>query len=294
MRDFASVQTDTWMRQRAAECCLALVLSPAFAWICPFGVDEQVFLARLGYWAGVLACWFLAMAITERLFEARGILRPFVPPFRWLAAAGVSALPMLVIVSPATHVLTGWTPSPENFLELYCQVVLLGAGVSMIGRSALGLHFDVTVDATASATAAPADLQPVAVDAAAAYRPEPQAATNPLVARLPVNLRGRMIALEMEDHYARVHTDRGSGLVLLRLGDAIAESAPTAGRRVHRSWWVADDAIQHCERVGRVGRLRLSNGLSAPVSQRYLKEIDVFLSKRGEDRLPAAPPAVQP
>jgi DNA-binding LytR/AlgR family response regulator len=95
-----------------------------------------------------------------------------------------------------------------------------------------------------------------------------------LIGRLPSHVRGQIIALEMEDHYVRVHTDRGSALVLLRLSDAMAEVATIAGRQVHRSWWVADGAIEHFERVGRAGQIRLSNGLTAPVSQRYLRELD--------------------
>jgi len=36
---------------------------------------------------------------------------------------------------------------------------------------------------------------------------------------------------------------------------------------VHRSWWVAADAVTGAERDGRNWRLRLSNGLLVPVAR---------------------------
>ena len=56
MRDFASLQTDQWLRARAAEVLLALALAPAFAWMNPFFSSKQPFLALvgLGRGAGVL------------------------------------------------------------------------------------------------------------------------------------------------------------------------------------------------------------------------------------------------
>jgi DNA-binding LytR/AlgR family response regulator len=118
---------------------------------------------------------------------------------------------------------------------------------------------------------------PAVVEPAPSISPETPVVPNRLLSRLPSHVRGQIIALEMEDHYVRVHTDRGSALVLLRLSDAMAEVAAIAGRQVHRSWWVAADAIEHFERVGRAGQIRLRNGLIAPVSQRYLKDLDSHL-----------------
>src|SRR5690606_17132350 len=62
--------------------------------------------------------------------------------------------------------------------------------------------------------------------------------------RLPHHLRGRLIYMSMQDHYVDVHTDRGNALVLMRLGDAIAETGATPGLQIHRSHWVALDAVR--------------------------------------------------
>ncbi len=174
-------------------------------------------------------------------------------------------------------------------MELYFQIVVIGSGVTLIASAALASCFDASTRAVAYApSCAPSPevhigAAEVAAEPAASRQELPDAA-NRLVGRLPQNLRGRILGLEMEDHYVRVHTDRGSALVLLRLSDAIAAATPTPGRQVHRSWWVADDAIEQFERVGRAGQIRLSNGLTAPVSQRYLKELDQLLSQRDQVR----------
>lgn len=71
-------------------------------------------------------------------------------------------------------------------------------------------------------------------------RPSPAiactAAVPPLpriLARLPLRLRrARLLALEAEDHYLRVHTDAGSVLILLRFTDAIAEADGLPGHAV--------------------------------------------------------------
>jgi DNA-binding LytR/AlgR family response regulator len=62
--------------------------------------------------------------------------------------------------------------------------------------------------------------------------------------RLPLKLRGAEVwAVEAEDHYLRLHTSKGQDLILMRLADAVAELEGIEGAQVHRSWWVARDAI---------------------------------------------------
>jgi len=88
--------------------------------------------------------------------------------------------------------------------------------------------------------------------------------------RLPLRLRGaRLIAVEAEDHYLRVHTDQGSDLILMRLSDALEELDGVEGAQTHRSWWVARDAVRGASRGDGRATLTLEGGISAPVSRRY-------------------------
>lgn len=46
-----------------------------------------------------------------------------------------------------------------------------------------------------------------------------------------------VVCLQMEDHYVRVHTRKGSRLVLATFRQAMEAVANRDGLRVHRSWW---------------------------------------------------------
>jgi DNA-binding LytR/AlgR family response regulator len=82
-------------------------------------------------------------------------------------------------------------------------------------------------------------------------------------------LGDQIVALEAEDHYLRVHTTIGSDLVLMRLSDAVAAIEPELGLQVHRSWWVAQDAICEFMKSDQRSHLKLSNGLLVPVGRTY-------------------------
>lgn len=93
-------------------------------------------------------------------------------------------------------------------------------------------------------------------------------------ARLPPKLRGATIrAVQSEDHYLRVHTDRGSDLILMRLTDALVELEGLEGAQTHRSWWVAREAVRDVRRRDGRATLILDGGLEAPVSRRYARAL---------------------
>ena len=87
------------------------------------------------------------------------------------------------------------------------------------------------------------------------------------------NLIFGLLALQMEDHYLRIHTALGSDLILLRLRDALAELGPERGLQVHRSWWVANGAVASVERSAGRAVLVLHNGLQVPVSKSFRDKV---------------------
>jgi hypothetical protein len=76
-----------------------------------------------------------------------------------------------------------------------------------------------------------------------------------------------VLCLQMEDHYVRVHRLHGSKLEMMSLHQAVTKYGGVEGLQVHRSWWVAQDAIEsaHCD--VRRWRLRLINGLTVPIAR---------------------------
>lgn len=92
--------------------------------------------------------------------------------------------------------------------------------------------------------------------------------------RLPPRLRGAEIhAVQAEDHYLRIHTSRGSDLILMRLSDALDELEGLEGAQTHRSWWVAREAVRDVSRGDGRAALTLESGLTAPVSRRYARAL---------------------
>jgi hypothetical protein len=92
--------------------------------------------------------------------------------------------------------------------------------------------------------------------------------------RLSARRRGaRLIAIEAEDHYVRVHTDAGSELLAMRFSQALEELARAHGYRLHRSWWVAADAIEAVRWKRGGGEARLAGGIAAPVSRSCAAEL---------------------
>jgi hypothetical protein len=102
----------------------------------------------------------------------------------------------------------------------------------------------------------------------------PGAAPARFLERLPPRLRGAQLqAVEAEDHYLRLHTDRGSDLILMRLADAVAELEGLEGAQTHRSWWVAKDAVESARRADGRAVLKLKSGVEAPVSRTYVQAL---------------------
>lgn len=108
--------------------------------------------------------------------------------------------------------------------------------------------------------------------------PQPDEGATPtppkFLERLPLKLRGAEVwAVEAEDHYLRLHTSKGQDLILMRLADAVAELDGIEGMQVHRSWWVARDAIADARRGDGRAVLTLKDGATVPVSRTYAGEL---------------------
>lgn len=91
---------------------------------------------------------------------------------------------------------------------------------------------------------------------------------SPLLSRLPYELGDDVILLAANQHYLDVHTRKGNALVLYRLSDAVTELGDR-GVQIHRSYWVAYDAIRAIEKDGAALLVVLENGQSFPVSRGY-------------------------
>lgn len=182
----------------------------------------------------------------------------------WRRVAVVSVLmtpAVSLLVLSTEHLLMGGRLDWQGFVRLHWQVwpILLAV---MAVRALVWRRSPARVETRTI-------IAPPLPEAEAAFR-----------RRLSAKRRAaRLIAIEAHDHYLKIHTDAGVELVALRFGDALEELAGAHGWRVHRSWWVAADAVEDVRWRRGVGEMRLVGGLTAPVSRTYgpvLKEAGWF------------------
>lgn len=237
-------------RDWARSAAVALAIGGFLALSGAFGSQDASLVARLAYWIPMMllgSVWGLASArLLERFVDLDD--RPWV---QVIALTLLISGPLSVIVWAFTGlVFTG---------RVYPLVVLpqLIAPVGVVTLAVSAVNVFVSPKRTVQ-THAPA-AGPV---------------TARFLDRLPPHLRGaRLIAVQAEDHYLRLHTDRGSDLILMRLTDALDELQGLEGAQTHRSWWVARDAVRAVERGDGRALLTLDGGLTAPVSRRHARAL---------------------
>ena len=212
----------------------------------------------------------------------------------WVASLWTGTLVFGLVIKPALHLAPRWRIPP--LAALPAGALLAAIPLSLRCRLVAGALWPVGVRHVAATVwymqvlliSAPRTLayavssgfrlraepiEPSSGDAGSTLRgriASPDAAA--FLDRLPARIRREIVALQMEDHYVRVHTMKRSALVLAPLHQVIAELYDMAGVKVHRSWWVVSSAVTGSVKDGRNLRLRLSNGLEAPVSHTCLSE----------------------
>lgn len=92
-----------------------------------------------------------------------------------------------------------------------------------------------------------------------------------LLRHLPVERRAPLVRIEAQDHYLLVVTRAGQSTILMRMLDAEALLPPDLGARVHRSHWVAFDAVRGRRRMGARTFVETLDGAVVPVSRAHRK-----------------------
>ncbi len=215
-----------------------------------FGMSGTSLLFRLGYWLPIMLLGALWGQLCSLLVE-RHVDMDRRPLLAVAALTLVMSGPLVVMV----WAVTGWFFDDDRSVTLARLPNFIGPVLVVTGAiSALNVFLART---------------PVQTHAAL-----PGAKPARFPDRLPFRLKGAAIrAVSSEDHYLRIHTDRGSDLILMRLSDALIELEGLEGAQTHRSWWVAKDAVRGVSRGDGRATLTLEGGVEAPVSRRYAKAL---------------------
>lgn len=260
------------MGQRIAiELFLMVAAGVILGLIGPFGTFDTPLAQRILWWVIMIVAGY-------PLFRGLGSVARWVAdatsvPYPIAVALGlaIAAMPMTLIVAwlfmrvdPVTAL-----QSPR-IIAFYGQVLVVGliihGGMWLLMRppadgAASMASLTVSESGPALAPVATPDA-PLAVEASV---PTAETAPPPSLP-LPPGF-GALLALKAEDHYLRAISAEREAMFLMRLRDAIALLPDDAGVQVHRSWWVAKDAVTGVARDGRAAMLTLNNGAEVPVAR---------------------------
>lgn len=212
----------------------------------PLGSHALPLGLRLGYWivatlGGGLLGWGVTLLAVRRLPDTA-------PP--WIVIVTIAG----VMTPPGMALIFAWGKVALPGHAGFDNLVTLAWSVFVISLVITAINQLIVPVSRPAATVAPA----------------PSPVRSAFMDRLPPRLRDAALhAVEAEDHYLRVHTAKGSDLILLRLSDAVTELAGLDGAQTHRSWWVARAAVRGVARGDGRATLTVEGGLKVPVSRAH-------------------------
>lgn len=252
--------------QTAAGFAIAIGAAALMTLVGAFGTSEVPFIARALFWFTVMIAGSMIGPGVTNLIQGWGRLtaRPWLEAL--LVAAAIAAPLNLIVIAMSAITFGTRMPSPLGLLMSFANVFAISLAIVGLSyalawqRRSAELDLAATTPTVSVATVAPGtDAKPAAV------------LEERFRERLPLHLRDAdLLAVASEDHYLRVYTAAGEALILMRLGDALAELEGMAGAQTHRSWWVATAAVTGVERGAGKATLQLVNGTTAPVSRSFL------------------------
>ncbi|MFT5346702.1 MAG: hypothetical protein ACI9KS_001192 [Sulfitobacter sp.] len=211
----------------------------------PFNTLSELALpTRALYWGLVVFVTYAVGAFATQMFSRRVSKRISSAPFGLLVTAFLISLCIFTVLAVINAIFVpSWTSDPLQAVTAYVVVLLVCVAVLVLRHSTLG----------------------------GVMIPEPKQAM--ILERLPLDKRGALISLSVQDHYVDIVTANGREMVLMRLSDAMREASDVVGMQIHRSHWVSLSQITTVQRAGDAARVTLSNGAELPVSRGYLPAV---------------------
>jgi len=169
-----------------------------------------------------------------------------------LLALVIASVPLTLIVTMmVTHMPFADVLRWRGFWTMYLYIVV----IAVMASAVMAVVFGRTAPDAAAPEPAPSP-------------PAPLASALPL----PPGF-GPVLALKGEDHYVRIIGEEREELVLMRMRDAIERLEGADGLRIHRSWWVAKNAVVSVRRDGRTAIITLTGNHEAPVARDMMPQL---------------------
>ena len=240
-----------WLRDNLiiATAVFALIL------LQPFGLNDVALGPRVAYWAVISAggyCLFgFVLALGGTVLTKLDIDLPY-PAAIVFCCLIASVLMTFFVLLAGTLFFDIPADYTEQFTIVFPQVITISTVLI-----AVTIGIDYVQERNRQ-------LQPCE-----SFQASHKRTVDAFLTNLPIQKRGELFCLEAQDHYVRVHTDKGQHLVLMRLKDAVAMLEDAQGFQVHRSWWIAKSAVTETMRDGRKISFLLKSGIVVPVSRKW-------------------------
>ena len=233
--------------------------------LAPFGMDNFPRLTSISYWVVLCTLGYLIYAPCIILGE-RILTTPIQSHWLRVALSSTVASALMSIAIPIINWLFFTIPVDitTKFWVIFPNAIILG-GV-LTGATIVKDHIAKQKKDLENTQSQLAEQQQAAEQVL-------DKAFEAFIAQLPIEKRGKLLCLEMSDHYLKVHTDKGHHLLLMRFKDALKQLEHYAGIQTHRSWWIAKDAVTSTQKDGRKITVLLENGLKVPVSKTYQDDV---------------------
>ncbi|MEP2533309.1 LytTR family DNA-binding domain-containing protein [Shimia sp.] len=182
---------------------------------------------------------------------------------------GYSGHALSLLMIKKCHVITRFALEGIISTSLITPVVWGVGRLSIFADASVDISFAQAFGYVALITAAVVTIRAIVMlsfglESRAVTRVKPR-----LAQRLPDDIGSYILCLSVSDHFVKIVTDRGEKCVRMRLSDAIAEMEGVEGFQVHRSHWVAKDAIRSAHNGQGRAMLSLACGTQVPVSRNY-------------------------
>ena len=242
-----------------------VVISLFLSFLSPFGMTETT-------WYKALAFWFTTCFVGYLIYRPLvGIGAQYLNKFisnMWLCVAICLVLASAVMAFTAPAIVLIFFDFQfnlsEQFFSVFTKSLVIGGMISAIST----FKSEATRQKKLLEQSQHTQLQQE--QQLAEFNNKEQ---DKFIQLLPIEKRGQLYCLEMDDHYVKVYTDKGHHMLLMRFKDALAMLENHPGLQTHRSWWVSLDAVSSVEKQSRKVTLLLKNQLSVPVSRTYQNEV---------------------
>lgn len=262
-------ESSRWtIRNLASDGTIVLLCACFLAFLKPFGMDSVSFVYALSFWVTICLCGYLVYA--PALTLGRTALSSIAPNLKTknVLSLVVSILCASIIMGLITpFIITRFFSLSSSYWESVPFAIMaclfIGGVITLISVTKTFVqqqHAMITYQQQRLELEQPEATilqQKMLMD---------------FMRKLPIEKRGELICLQMDDHYLQVHTDKGSHLLLMRFKDALKQLDGYPGFQTHRSWWVSTNAVTATKREGRRLILRLNNNMEVPVSQTFLSQ----------------------